>query len=129
MAGDLKDYISYRFLRAENTLNDAWILANNNSWNSCINRLYYSAFYAITALLLSKGFEAKTHNGNKTLFFKEFVITGLIEKEFGTLYSDLMDWRNEGDYADFTDYEPETVVPMIHKTEEFLKRIKSLLVY
>lgn len=125
MTGDLNDYINYRLSRADSTLNDAKILAINNSWNSCVNRLYYSTFYAVTALLISKGFEAKTHNGVKTIFFKEFIATGLIDKEFGTLYSDLIDWRSEGDYADFTDYDSETVTPMIDKVESFLEIIKN----
>jgi uncharacterized protein len=81
MEGDLKDYIVYRLSRAGETLNDAKILAENKSWNSCVNRLYYSSFYAVTALLISKGFEAKTHNGVKTIFFKEFILPGTIEKE------------------------------------------------
>lgn len=125
MTGDLNDYINYRLSRADSTLNDAKILAFNNSWNSCVNRLYYSTFYAVTALLISKGFEAKTHNGVKTIFFKEFIATGLIDKEFGKLYSDLIDWRSEGDYADFTDYDSETVTPMIDKVESFLEIIKK----
>jgi len=125
MVGDLNDYILYRLSRADSTLQDAKILADNDSWNSCVNRLYYSTFYAVTALLISKGFEAKTHNGVKTIFFKEFIASGLIEKEFGTLYSDLIDWRSEGDYADFTDYDSQTVTPMIQKVEVFLQIIKS----
>jgi uncharacterized protein len=125
MVGDINDYIIYRLSRADSTLKDAKILAENNSWNSCVNRLYYSTFYAVTALLISKGIEAKTHNGVKTIFFKEFIATGLINKEFGTLYSDLIDWRSEGDYADFTDYDSETVTPMIEKVEIFLEIIKK----
>jgi uncharacterized protein len=125
MVGDLNEYIVYRLSRADSTLNDAKLLAKNNSWNSCVNRLYYSTFYAVTALLISKGFEAKTHNGVKTIFFKEFIANGQIEKEFGTLYSDLIDWRSEGDYADFTDYDSQTVSPMIEKVEIFLEIIKK----
>lgn len=125
MIGDLNDYIVYRLNRADITIEDAKLLAENNRWNSCVNRLYYSTFYAVTALLICKGFEAKTHNGVKTIFFKEFIATGQIEKEFGTLYSDLIDWKNEGDYADFTDYDSETVTPMIEKVEMFLKIIKK----
>jgi uncharacterized protein len=114
--------------RASGTLHDAKILAKNKSWNSCVNRLYYSSFYAVTALLISRGFEAKTHNGVKTIFFKEFILTGKIEKEYGTLYSDLIDWRSEGDYADFTEYDEETVSPMIEKAETFIELIKNMVI-
>ena len=125
MTGDLKDYISYRLNRAETTFKDAKMLADNGSWNSCVNRLYYSCFYAVTALLISKGYEAKTHNGVKTIFFKEFITSGQIDKEYGNLYSDLITWRSEGDYADFVDYDSEIVLPIIEKVETFLKLIKE----
>lgn len=68
MTGDFKDYVTYRLGRSKDTFQDAKILAEVNSWNSCVNRLYYSCFYAVTALLISKGFEAKSHNGIKTIF-------------------------------------------------------------
>lgn len=128
MEGDLKEYIVYRLSRARGTFNDAVILAENKSWNSCVNRLYYASFYAVTALLISKEIEAKTHNGVKTIFFKEFILTGKIEKEFGTLYSDLMDWRSEGDYADFTEYDEDTVAPLIEKTERFIEFIDKMVI-
>jgi uncharacterized protein (UPF0332 family) len=127
MIGDLNDYITYRLSRADITLKDAKMLADNDSWNSCVNRLYYSCFYAVTALLIGKGFEAKTHNGVKSIFFKEFIASGQIDKEFGNLYSDLIAWRSEGDYADFVDYDAQTVVPIIEKVEDFLKLIKNTI--
>jgi len=127
MNGDLNDYIEYRLSRADKTLNDAKLLANSNSWNSCVNRLYYACFYAVSALLVKKGHMIKTHNGIRTLFFKDFIATGIIEKTFGEIYSDLYDWRSEGDYADFVDYDKDTVLPMINKVEEFIERIKNVI--
>lgn len=46
------DLIIYRLQRANETYEDAQILAENGRWNSSINRLYYSAYYALMALLL-----------------------------------------------------------------------------
>ena len=109
MTGDLKDYISYRLSRSKETFGDAKKLAEINSWDSSVNCLYYSCVYAVTALLISKGFETKTHNGVKTIFFKEFIASAIVSRESGNLYSDLIDWRNERDYADFVDYDKEIV--------------------
>jgi uncharacterized protein (UPF0332 family) len=125
MTRDLNEYISYRIARAYETLDDGKKLAETQSWNSCVNRLYYACFYAVSALLLSNGFETKTHNGVKTIFFKEFIATKLIPREFANLYADLLDWRNEADYADFIDYDKKTVDPVINKVEIFLENIKS----
>jgi len=47
---NLDDYIKYRFQRAEESFQDALILAENERWNTVINRLYYACFYAVIAL-------------------------------------------------------------------------------
>jgi len=52
MKGSKEDLIKYRIKRAKETFEDAFLLANHGKWNSSINRLYYSAYYAIMALLL-----------------------------------------------------------------------------
>ena len=60
--------VKYRLSRAKDTYDDAKILADNERWNSAINRLYYSAYYAIIALLLKNNFKPTTHNGTKSIF-------------------------------------------------------------
>ncbi|MEA3317543.1 MAG: HEPN domain-containing protein [Bacteroidota bacterium] len=47
-----KDYIYYRLEKANEAYNDAKLLAENDRWNTAINRLYYASFYAIIALLI-----------------------------------------------------------------------------
>ena len=54
------EYIKYRFKRAEESLDDALILIEKNKWNTAINRLYYSCFYAVIALLLNNDIETRT---------------------------------------------------------------------
>jgi uncharacterized protein (UPF0332 family) len=50
------DLIIYRMSRAKETLQDAELLADGKRWNACVNRLYYSCFYAVSALLLKNNF-------------------------------------------------------------------------
>jgi len=127
LTGDINDYITYRLERARKTYSDANLLAKNKSWNSCINRLYYSCFYLTSAILLKNGFEAKSHNGVRTIFFREFVKTGKVDKDFGRLYSDLFDWRNKGDYSDFFDFSEEDVLPLLEKAGKFIDTVEELL--
>jgi uncharacterized protein (UPF0332 family) len=42
MKNSQEDYIKYRFERAWKTFEDAKSLANLESWNSSMNRLYYA---------------------------------------------------------------------------------------
>ena len=62
------DYIKYRFHRSEESLDEALILAKNGSWNTVVNRLYYSCFYAVISLLLKNNIETQTHEGARTQF-------------------------------------------------------------
>ena len=47
-----EDYIHYRLNRAYEAFDDAKLLAENERWNTAVNRLYYASFYAIIALLI-----------------------------------------------------------------------------
>jgi uncharacterized protein (UPF0332 family) len=127
MNNEINEYIDYRLKRASDTLNDAKLLAENGSWNSSINRLYYACFYAVSALLFSQSIEPKTHKGVRIKLMSEFIKTGKVEKEFGKLYSDLFDWRQEGDYSDFVQFDKELTLPLIQKSEKFITIIKSIL--
>jgi len=127
MSGNVNDLIKYRIERANETLADARLLADKERWNSCINRLYYASFYAVNALLLNNNFKTHTHNGCKAKFHHEFIKTGVIDKKYGKLYSDLFDWRQEGDYADFISFNKETVTPLLMETELLIKEIEKHL--
>jgi uncharacterized protein (UPF0332 family) len=63
MTGSKADLIRYRLSRAKDTYDDAKILADKERWNSTINRLYYSAYYAVMALLLDLKIMAKFKSG------------------------------------------------------------------
>ena len=77
-----RENIKYRIRRARETYQDAIFLFEKGSINSSVNRLYYSAFYATIALLLNKGIEIKSHNGVKQKLGEEFVLKGLISKDY-----------------------------------------------
>ncbi len=122
-----EDYINYRVSKSEEAFKDAEILAENHRWNTCVNRLYYSAFYLVSALLFKQKIKASTHNGTKTIFFSNFIKTNKVEKEFGKMYSTLFDWRQQGDYADFVDFDEQIVRPFINEVAQFNKKLKEIL--
>jgi uncharacterized protein (UPF0332 family) len=121
------EYLEYRIKRAWDTLIDAKTLANTQSWNSSINRLYYACFYAILALFTKSNITSNTHSGVKTQFNQYFIKTKLIDKSFGILYSDLFDFRQKGDYGDLFDFEKDDVIKLIPQVENFIKSIEFLI--
>jgi len=97
--------IRYRLNRAEEAYQDSCSLAYGARWNSCINRLYYSCFYAVTALLAYDN----------------------LSKDFGAVYNELFEYRLEADYTDFADFDELQVIPFIAKVRDFLNIISDLL--
>lgn len=125
--GDHNDYIKYRFQRSKETYQEALILAREARWNAVINRLYYSCFYAVIALLLKFEIETQTHEGARTQFGLLFIKSGKIDKEFGKLFSKLFDYRQKGDYGDMFDYDEEITKPLIGKVKIFIDEIEKFI--
>lgn len=122
-----EDLIKYRLLRAKDTYEDAQILADRQKWNSTINRLYYSAYYAVMALLLSSELNPSTHNGAKSNFTEYFIKTERIPKEFGKIYSQLFTWRQKGDYDDLFDFDEEKVIPYFEPVKRLIDLIDEII--
>jgi len=127
MKNSKEDLINYRINRAKETFLDAQILAKEKRWNSSVNRLYYAAYYSITASLLSKDLSPATHVGVKSNFFEHFVKKGIISEDLGKIYSQLFTWRHKGDYADLFDFEEEKVVPYFEPVEQLIRNIEEIL--
>lgn len=125
MKASREDLIHYRLHRAKDTFDDAQILADREKWNSTINRLYYSAYYAIMALLLFSELNPATHNGAKSNFTEHFIKTGRIPKEFGKMYSQLFTWRQKGDYDDLFDFDKEKVMPYFEPVQKLIELVEK----
>ncbi len=122
-----KDYIDYRIEKAKITLDDAKLLANNQRWNSSVNRLYYACFYSILALFAKFNINSQTHSGVKSQFNFNFIKSGKLDKSLGMLYSDLFDFRQKGDYGDFFEFEENIVIKLIPSVETFIEKVERLI--
>ena len=122
-----KDLVLYRMARAQETLEDACILANAGRWNACVNRLYYACFYAVSALLVRHGLSSSKHTGVRSLFNRQYVKKGKIPKDLARIYNDLFERRQEGDYIDFVRFQESQVMPWISKAEQLIGYITSLV--
>ena len=66
---------------------------------AALNRLYYACFHAARGVLYAKGFDPKTHKGNRMLFGREVVQPGEASGADGELLSELQDLRETADYG------------------------------
>lgn len=122
-----KAILNYRIQKAEKALVEAKDNANLGHWNLVANRLYYAVFHITSALLIDKGFTAKSHNGIFCILGQEFVRKGLLDREDAKLASRLQNMRQSGDYDDMFDWTKDDVLPLFEKTENLIENMKGLL--
>ena len=120
-----EELIRYRLSRAEETLEEAHLLAENKHGNAAVNRLYYACFYAVLALLIRDGRYSSKHSGVRALFNIHFVKTGEVPKEMARIYNDLFERRQEGDYDDFIVFDAVDVQNWLSEAESFVRCISE----
>ena len=120
-----QDLIRYRLEKSATTFDEADFLMQNGFWGGAANRLYYCSFYAVTALLAKDEIEASTHNGVRTEFFKQYIKTGILNREYSNLYSNLMSKRHESDYDDFIEFSESEILPLLEEVRQFLLAIRE----
>jgi len=81
--------------------------------------LYYSCFYAVTALLVRDNLSSPKHTGVRSLFNKNYIRSEIISKDFGAVYNELFEYCLEADYTDFADFDELQVLPFIAKVRDF----------
>lgn len=126
-SGERDDIVTYRLEKAINTVKEAKDIGAIGYWSLSANRLYYAAYYASAALLISNGIDATTHKGVIRMIGKNFVNKNILKIEDSQLLGRLFTMRQTGDYEDLFDWEEGDVVPLIPKVEDYIQRIIRLI--
>jgi uncharacterized protein (UPF0332 family) len=121
------DYIKYRLMKANETLEEIKVLLENRFWNTAVNRMYYACFYAVGALLSKNKVEVSSHSGSRQKFGQLYIQTGVIGRDFGKHYSELFEKRQKGDYNDFFDIDEETALRLYPPTVDFIKELEKTI--
>ena len=119
--------VIYRLEKADDALVEARDCASLGHWTLAANRLYYATYYVSSALLISAGFAAKTHDGTIGMIGQNYVRTGILTNEDGNLLARLQNMRHTGDYDDFLDWTKDDVDPYIPRVEAYIEKIKSII--
>jgi len=119
--------INYRLERARESLEEAKLLFDRGHINTYVNRLYYACFYAVSALLLTRGLSSAKHSGIRSFFHQNFVKTGRLDKSLGQIYDKLYDNRQKSDYADLINFEADEVNDWYDEAEKIVQKIQNLI--
>ena len=113
--------------KAERIFAEYEVLQKAGFWGTLVNRLYYSAFHAVSALLINDGYEVCTHKGAVIRFQQYYVKTGKFSVEDGRFYSQLQTMRESADYNCSYEVTEEDVISRIEPVRLFIDKIKQYI--
>ena len=119
------DLSGYRLSLAQETLANAKLCMDNQFYRDCINRSYYAAFYAVKAVLALDNIDFKRHKDVVATFNRDYVASGVYEKEIGRLLSRLQKKRENSDYDDFYIASKEEAEDQIKFAEQIVMSITN----
>ena len=120
--------VTYRLEKAERTMEQAKHNLPMKYWELIANRMYYAAYYAVSALLIANGLSAKSHETILRLFGLHFVKAGILPLEQGKLYNKLFSLRLKGDYNDRFDLTEDEVTPLVEPAEKLIRDVSEMAI-
>ena len=118
----------YRLKQAVESIDEAKCLFScKKSPRSVINRLYYSMFYAVLALLVFEPFSYSKHSGVLAYFNKRFIKEGILPKELGRSINRAFDLRQEGDCRECVELSYEQVEPFMEEAANFIRKVEAYM--
>ena len=127
MNDDTRTLVTYRLQQAESTLTAARTLLDAGLVRDSVNRSYYAAFYAVLALLCTKGLGTSKHAGAIALFDREFVKPGVFGKSLSVFLHKAFDMRQEADYAEMSEVDAQDASEAIAGAEDFIAQVTRQL--
>jgi uncharacterized protein (UPF0332 family) len=112
---------------SKRALRSAQVLLDDGDPDGAASRAYYSMFYAVEALLLSKGLEFSKHRAVHAAFGREFATTGLLPAEFHRFLIAAYGDRLEADYESTARVSQEAAARHIRAAGELLAAAMAYL--
>lgn len=120
---ELEALISYRMERSRESVRAAKMMLDKDMLIFSMNRVYFSMFYAVQALLALHGVSFSKHGQVKGYFNRALIKTGIFPIEMGRLYNKAFEYRQKFDYVDFAIPDRDMVTDYIEKANSFIMKI------
>jgi uncharacterized protein (UPF0332 family) len=121
------EIVRYWWLKSEESLRSASREFEAESYSFAVNRLYYALFYGVCAALLDRGLRFRKHSGVRSAFHREFIGSGELEVQWGKLYDQLFEDRQEGDYVALVEFDKEYIRKQLERCCQFLEALRPLI--
>jgi len=113
--------------KARSKLKTAHIDFENGQYDDSVSRAYYAVFHGMTAMLLSRSLSFSSHGQTIGAFNREFIKTGLIDKDYSMHIQSLFDDRQLGDYDALSVISRETAKRHLDLAGRLLETVSAYL--
>jgi uncharacterized protein (UPF0332 family) len=121
------DAILYRLELCKKSQEETEFCLNNNMLKLAAYSLYYSGFYALSALALKEKFSTKKHKQLLGWFNSNFVKTGVVDKRYGRIIRRAYEVRTKMDYEDFFVSNINDLEELSSDMKDFINKIEGLI--
>lgn len=113
--------------RAEQALAEATTLIQHGMGSGAVSRAYYVASHAVSAVLVRRGLQARTHRGVQSLFDQHLVAPGLLPREHLERLARLEQKRGVADYQADQEIPIDQARSLVADAAALLAAVKALL--
>ena len=121
------ELINIRTKKANATIKGVKLLIESDYISFAMNRIYYSAFYIVSALVLLDGKSFTKHYQLIGYFNKAYLKTDIIERKLGSILNSAFERRNLIDYDDYFSITKSEVNKYYSQMRKFIKIIEQLI--
>jgi uncharacterized protein (UPF0332 family) len=123
----LRELVKLRMGQATETLQEARILIAQHAGRGAVNRAYYAMFYAVLAVLATRGLGSSRHSGIISLFDREFVKPGDLPKELSRSLHLAFEQRQQADYGEVVQLDEPTARRVLEEAAVFVQKVQDYL--
>ena len=127
MSSAVKELVAYRLQQAQETLEEADSLYQSSLWRGVINRSYYAMFYAVLALAVLQQQATSKHSGVIAFFDREFVKTGIFEKDLSRALHQAFESRQQSDYGEIFEVSKTEAKQSVEEAHTFVESVKNYI--
>lgn len=127
MSEDSQEVLKALWERCEERFEVAEFVFQRRYFNEAATASFFSAFYAVTALLLTRGFDYRKHSAVRSALHKQFIKTGDLPTEIGDYYDYLESIRHIGDYGQLKRIHPADSRDAIEQARKLIQAVREYL--
>lgn len=127
MDSSLIDLSKYRFGNAAEDLEAARTLFGDGKIRQSVNRSYYAIFHSLRAVTALDHFDSRKHSGIIAYFNRNYVKSGIFDKEISQIIDTAFRLREKADYQDFYVISVEQAQIQIERAQKVMDMLQPYL--